>query len=453
MRDVLLVAVALVFSLVALRRADIGVLSFVCFGLLNPHSFTWAAAHLPIAQVLAMSTIVGYLIGPLPKRIPPQRELLLLLAFWAWCALSTLFAIEADRALHKLTEVSKIWLMVVVSTLVIKTQQSLKWLILVIALSLGFYGLKGGLFSLLSGGNFIVWGPTRSFLEANNAIGLALAMNVPILYYCAQVETNKRLKLLLNLTAILSYPAVVCTFSRGAWLGLAAATFFIVINSRHKIIALAAIGVIAMGSLPFLSDRILERFDDLRNFDQESSAQSRLWNWEFCGRVALANPLHGGGFDYYSIRAYRTYFPEFLTQWPGKVWSCHSMWMSVVGEHGFPGLLLWTGLLAAFLLSLLRIRAAAKKSEEQSWLQPYADMLLGALFVFVVSGTFLDFAYFDLFYQLVAIVIILKEIMDQQTVTSPHPASKMTTHEIAISEPERAFLQNSFAVRERPRTP
>src|SRR5262249_4852615 len=51
-----------------------------------------------------------------------------------------------------------------------------------IALCLGFYGVKGGLFGLLSGGASILRGP-GGMLEDNNDFALALVMNVPMLWY------------------------------------------------------------------------------------------------------------------------------------------------------------------------------------------------------------------------------------------------------------------------------
>ena len=48
--------------------------------------------------------------------------------------------------------------------------------------------MKGGIFAMISGGGFIVYGPEGSFLEANNSIGLALAMNIPVLMYLLKTE-------------------------------------------------------------------------------------------------------------------------------------------------------------------------------------------------------------------------------------------------------------------------
>src|SRR5215510_3298111 len=105
----------------------------------------------------------------------------------------------------------------------------------------------------------------------------------------------------MSIMMVFSYPAVVCTFSCGAWLGLAAATLMIVLRSKHKFFIAPALGVLAIILLPLLPQRVLSRYNDLANYEEEASAQSRLWNWEFCTRVGMAHPLAGGGFNYYSI--------------------------------------------------------------------------------------------------------------------------------------------------------
>jgi hypothetical protein len=89
------------------------------------------------------------------------------------------------------------------------------------------------------------------------------------------------------------------------------------------------------------------------------------------------------------------------------------MWFSVLGEHGLPGMTLWLLLIGNCLFSIRYIRAYAKKEQDPFWLH-HADMLLGAFAAYIVAGTFLDMAYFDLFYQLVAVIIMSKEYVKRQ---------------------------------------
>jgi probable O-glycosylation ligase (exosortase A-associated) len=412
MRDLLLIGVVGFCCLGALVRPVFGMLCFVFFGLLNPSSFTWGVGRtLPSAYLIAMCTMLGYAVRFQPKRLPIRRENVILLCLWGLFFLTTYHAMEPEDAAFALKSVSKVLLMVFLSMSMLCTADRLKWLMRTIAVGLGLHALRGGFFFLTSGGQYIVYGPEDSFLEGNNSFGLALAMNVPLLYYLSQTESSRWFRWLLRIMAVFSIPATLGTYSRGAWLGLAAAICLIVLRSKRRVLLLALAPAACLAVIPFLPERVQTRYEALVEYKEESSAQSRLWNWEFAVRVGLANPYLGAGFDYYSIEAYAMYYPEFLARWPGKVWSCHSIWLTMFSEHGIPGISLWILLLASCALSLRRMRAAARSSPEHAWVLPYTFMLEGAFLAFVVSGTFFDAAYFDMFYQLVAVIVLMKEIL------------------------------------------
>jgi probable O-glycosylation ligase (exosortase A-associated) len=424
MRDFLLLAGVILCAVSALRRPVVGLLAFVCLGYLNLNSMTWGVGRdLPFAQLTGGSTILGFLFGSESKKFPQQREFFFLLGLWVTFAFSTLFAIYPDIAAERLFSISKILLMVVFTIFLINTERRALWLLRAIALPLGFYGLKAGIFVVATGGNYMVLGPENSFIESNNAMGLALAMNVPLLFYLAKLETDQKLRRIINAMMIFSYPAVICTFSRGAWLGLLTVTVVLLLKSKHKVLVMATTGILATVLVPtlpgLLPERVLSRYDDLTNYQEESSAQSRFWNWEFCERVGLARPLTGGGFDYYSIETYAAYFPEFLARWPGKVWNCHSAWFTVFGEHGFPGFVFLTFLIGSCFSSLLRIRRYGRAHKNMGWVTHYADMIQVSLVGWGTVGTFYDAAYFDLFYYLIAFVVILKEIIGSALTGTP----------------------------------
>jgi hypothetical protein len=151
--------------------------------------------------------------------------------------------------------------------------------------------------------------------------------------------------------------------------------------------------------------------------------------------VALANPLHGGGFDFNSLEMYAIYYPEFLERWPGKVWACHSSWFTVFGEHGFPGIIVFFALLGSSFFSIRQMRSFALIHQEASWCLPYTNMLQTALIAFTVVGTFYDAVYFDFFYQLVAVIIIIKERLQYATVET---AEKVISTDIPIRSGSQA---------------
>ncbi len=53
----------------------------------------------------------------------------------------------------------------------------------VIVLSIGFYGVKGGIFTIVNGGVYRVQGPLGTFIGGNNEIALAFVMTIPLMRY------------------------------------------------------------------------------------------------------------------------------------------------------------------------------------------------------------------------------------------------------------------------------
>jgi hypothetical protein len=125
--------------------------------------------------------------------------------------------------------------------------------------------------------------------------------------------------------------------------------------------------------------------------------------------VGLARPLAGAGFDLYGLESYAIFYPEFLERWPGKVWSCHSSWLTIFAEHGISGSVIWLALIICSLMSLRQIRAYGMTSGKL-YLVEFIDMVQSSLLAYFVVGTFIDAAYFDIFYYFIALIIIQKGI-------------------------------------------
>jgi len=168
-------------------------------------------------------------------------------------------------AWEQFEKVAKIFFMIMVATLVINTKERLCALVWVIALSIGFYGVKGGLFTLMTGGGFHVRGPSGTFIDGNNEIGLALCMTVPLLFFLRQIAPAALLRHAMVGAIVLTITAALGTQSRGALVGLAAMGTFLWLKSRNKV----QIGLLIAASLlilvPFMPDAWTERMYSIRN--------------------------------------------------------------------------------------------------------------------------------------------------------------------------------------------
>ena len=78
--------------------------------------------------------------------------------------------------------VMKIHLMLLVSLMLVVTEQHLKTLVVVVTLSIAFFSIKGGVFTLVTGGGYRVSGPPAGMLAGNNEAAVGFLMVLPYLY-------------------------------------------------------------------------------------------------------------------------------------------------------------------------------------------------------------------------------------------------------------------------------
>ena len=179
-----------------------------------------------------------------PKRIPWTRETILLLIFTLWMLLTTFFAFYPDLAWEQWGKVWKIMFMIYVTLMLINTRQKLDWLVWVVVLSLGLYGVKGGIFTIVTGGAHRVQGPLGSFISGNNEMALALIMIIPLMRYLQLQAKSFWIRRGLAVSMFLTGIAAIGTQSRGALVGMVAMGIFLVLKSRNKFFTLLPILVI-----------------------------------------------------------------------------------------------------------------------------------------------------------------------------------------------------------------
>jgi probable O-glycosylation ligase (exosortase A-associated) len=296
--------------------------------------------------------------------------------------------------------------MIFLTVALIYNRKRLKALIWVTALSLGFYGFKGGIWAILTGAQHRVTGPYRSFIEGNNELGLAMVMVLPLFILLAREETRVWLKYFLYSTFGLSVIAILSTYSRGAFLGLGVVLSALFLKARGKVIVLVLVIVAAPFVLNFLPEAWFERMDTIRNYKQDASANIRLVAWEVAYKIALDNPILGRGFRPFSPEIFEEYVPGsgYLAH------DAHNIFLQVLAEHGFVGFGLYIALYACTFLSLRKIVRRGTRDPTKHWMVSYAQMIEAGLLGFVVSGFFLSLSYFDLFYVFVAMTITLKRL-------------------------------------------
>lgn len=409
MRDIALTLVFVSALPYAMRHAYAGVLLWTWFSIMNPHKLTWGFANsAPFAAVAAGVTLISLVMTKdrLSFKLTPQVLLLLLFVFWM--CLTTAFAVYPDLSWVQMNKVLKIQLMTMIAIAAIQSRKHIELFVWVNALSVGFFGFKGGIYTISTGGSGRVWGPPGGFIEGNNELGLALIMAIPLLVFARSTVDKRWLRNTLMVGILLCAASALGTQSRGAMLAIAAMGFVLWLRSQQKFLTGILILMVGLALLGFMPDSWTNRMGTIQTYQEDTSAMGRINAWTMTFNLAN-DRLLGAGFAAYSRELFAMYAPD-----PNVVFVAHSIYFSVLGEHGYIGLALFLGIwLAAFMMAG-DLRKRTRAVPELKWVYHLASMCQVSLVGYGVGGAFLSLAYFDLPYNVFVILVVLRRWMDEK---------------------------------------
>jgi probable O-glycosylation ligase (exosortase A-associated) len=378
---------------------------------MNPHRLCYGfAISFPWVQLVAIVTLSSLVFGKESKKIPWSAVSVLLAMFLLWTGLTTFYAVVPDSAWNKWQEFAKVLVMVFVTLIMVNNRERMHGLVWMIVVSLGFYGAKGGLFTIIHGGTNHVLGPIGSFIADNNALALALCMTLPFMRYLQLHSSRKSVRIGLGIGMLLTGVAILGTYSRGGLIGLVVVAGALFLKSRRRLAVILVTAVVAFAGLHFMPAKWTDRMGTLQDAKQTDSGETRIQSWKFSTNVAIHHPLFGGGFDVYqSTPMWERFGPEGAI--PRAV---HSIYFRVLGEQAFPGLALFLGLLFMSWRNCGRVRKLTRDIPGMRWAFDMASMLQVSLVAFMAAGAFLPMSYFDLSYQLMALSAVLAAFCVQQ---------------------------------------
>lgn len=402
MRDLLILGIIIAALPFAIGHTWIAVILWTWISLMNPHKLAFGfILNAPIAAVAAGAALLSMVFTRDKLRMPWTPPVIVLLLLVLWMCLTTVFAIDPIGSSSQLNKVMKIQIMTVVALIALQTRKHIEMFIWIIVLSIGYYGFKGGIFTILTGGGSRVWGPPGSFIEENNALAVAVIMTIPLINYLRMVATRLVFRLGLLALMLLCTLSALGSQSRGAFLAISAMGLVLWYRSERKVVNGVAIAVIAAGLIAFMPSSWEQRMRTIETYQQDNSAQSRLGAWRFCANVAN-HRLLGGGFDLYTPMNYAVYAPAESVGTP----VAHSIYFSILGEHGYGGLFLFLLLWWLTFRCAARIRRQARDRPEMAWTYHLAGMCQVSMVGYLAGGAFLQLAYFDLPYNILVVLVV-----------------------------------------------
>lgn len=443
------VLVALLVSLpVSLAHPFIGVLTWNWLAYMNPHQQTWGAlSGYRFALVVGAVTLAGVFLSRHDRlRAHGGREVWLVVLFFVTLIISTVYAANPNWAYDKLVQYAKIFAMCYIMISVVNTERRFRILVWTTALFVCAIGMKGAPIAALNPA-VRIYGPPGSFLEDNNDYALGMNMMLPFFWTLGVTESNRRLKTFWYVCLLLTIGGVLFCYSRGGFIGLGLTIALVAWKSRRKALAAAVLIVGLVVGTHLAPDRLREQVGVLEAPTQVGSAQDRLRAWAVAINMARAHPFTGVG-----LRNFRTQYPRYaddMSEDYPKV--AHSAYFHILGEAGYLSLLVFILIVVAALLTLRRLGRELKALPADALRPPeppdthtreepdaassagarapafekptkppidyldrfqrYVSMCQISIISYAVTAAFLSRADFDLYFQLIAMTVMLREMI------------------------------------------
>ncbi len=394
---------------------------------------TEAAWHLPadIGQIVFAGTVGVWLL----KQIASGRRIIVPRLSILWPVMAFIFAaslslLTAESVGVTLNELIK-WLQMAVMALIAASlcqRYGVGWLLCALLAAAGVQALIG-LYQFMGGsGAPHLWILDYRYFRAfgsfgqPNPFGAFMGMTLPLalgaLFGALSTAWQNRTRrgvwlwvaLGLSAAAALIGGGLVASWSRGAWLGFAAALVTLILLAPRRlwhgiVITLMCVSLVSAAVLSnAIPNTLLARFSDfaqdLTGFqdargvpinDANYATVERLAHWQAALSMADESPFFGVGFGGYQA----AYERHALVNWPLALGHAHNFYLNVLAETGAIGLMAYIGMwigLGLLGVRALRLQNAFQRGVSLGVLAVWAHIAIHSLFdKLFVNNLFLHF--------------------------------------------------------------
>ncbi|MBA3941702.1 MAG: putative O-glycosylation ligase, exosortase A system-associated [Sphingopyxis sp.] len=425
MRDLAFVAFLFAFIGIGFRRPFLFVLAFCYIDIVAPQRLSYFLINsIPISLIVFGLAIVGWVAADDKRdtRWSGRQTLLVILLFYCW--MTTIYADFPVEAADKWTWVWKALVWAIFLPLTLRTKLRIEALALFMLLSAAAIAIAGGIKTAAGGGGY---GSLQLLLNENyglyegsimSTVGIAI---IPLILWYRRHGTifppDWRVS---AFCFALCFACILLPVGTQARTGLVCLVVLAVLSLRavrHRILYMAGAVLLASAAIPFLPESYTARMETIRDHRADESASTRVAVWAWTWEYAKDHPF-GGGFNAYlqnqlrveraaSTNANAAPQEAAPAVYEDKARAYHSSYFEMLGEQGYPGLLLWLLLQAIGLVRMeqLRRRYLKTRRAEEQWIAPLATALQHGHVVYMVGSLFVGIAFQPFIYMMLALEI------------------------------------------------
>lgn len=415
-----------VFGLFALglRRPFVWVLAYLYIDILAPQKISWGLlAAVPISLIAFILAFLGWLLLDDKRDSRFSLRQGLILALLVYCGLTTMFADFPEAAAAKWAWVWKALVFAIFLPLTLRTRLRIEAAALVMALTIGSIIIGGAVKTLAGGGGY---GSLRLFVNDNNGlyegsiISAVSVATIPLVLWLMKHGTlfaaDWRVKLYGAAQIFASLLIPIGTQARTGLLCIGLLAILMLRNVKRRFLYITAMVMAVVVAIPFLPASYTERMNTIENHEADKSASTRLAVWSWTLDYVGDHPF-GGGFDAYLGNTVRLELRQesgsgnnssvVVDEAQDQARAYHSSYFEMLGEQGWPGLLLWLWLMVSGLWQMERIQSRWKgrTGPGETWQAPLANALQQSLLIYMAGSLFVGIAFQPFCYMLIGLQI------------------------------------------------
>jgi probable O-glycosylation ligase (exosortase A-associated) len=425
-RDLFLLAALPALLYAMSKRPFVGLGMWVWTAMFYPNAWVYGIASAPRYNLIfAGITILGYLVDRTRPKPVMTGHAWLILSFLLWTTLSSLLTEGNPPVVWEMwSRFAKGIVLFVFVLLIMERKIHVDFFLWCLVTSVGFFAGVEGLKWVASGGGHNIAGLHGHILADRNELAVAFVMTIPICMYLLrdvqqQPYPHVARWLLLGCMAA-CVVAVVGTDSRGGFISLSMVGTYLFIKSDRKLPLLVLGGILIALLANFVPDDWVARMNTINHAEEDASFMGRVVAWKLNFIMAVQHPFFGGGFksvEYFPVWAKLSqHFDSFAFFYSGdavppddKARAAHSIYFQVLGEHGFVGLALFLTIMIGGYRLAGQVSKKARKVGAPDWIAQLSSMLQLCMFCYLVGGAALSFAYYEVTYALIGVLIVLRE--------------------------------------------
>lgn len=427
MRDLIFVGYLCLILLLAFKRPFIFTLIYAYIDIVAPQRLSYFMLNsIPLSLIVFALAVLGFLVSDEKKdvRIAPRWVLMILLL--CYCGYTTTIADEPLYAQEKWAWVWKALVFAAFLPLTLRTRLRIEALALTMVLCASTLIVTGGIKTAAGGGGYgvlVLLVDNNSGLYEGSIISTVAIAIIPLILWLAKHGTIFKPEWRVYVyAAALIFAALLIPVGTQARTGLVCIVVMAVLLLRfnkYRFVYAAAAATIAIMSIPFLPQSFVERMQTIENYEQDESASTRIAVWSWTWEYVKQNPM-GGGFDAYRQNKikYEIKVIDENGMATGEIESgakdiedegraYHSSYFEMLGEQGWPGLIIWLLIHVGGVWRMEMIQRMYKKRnrKDEEWVAPLAIALQNAQIIFLVGSLFVAIAFQPFVYMLVGMQI------------------------------------------------